>query len=93
MMTCKTCRRPYALDARAFNSMFCSQECMRAGTAPMVTPEVQRLDAECPRHGLVRPVCPKCAGEVGGRAHKDSRWGSREMNHALGIPLRKRHPR
>lgn len=66
---------------------------MRAGTAPIVTPEIKRLEAECPRHGLVRPVCPKCAGETGGRAHEHSPWGSKAMSRAMGLPLRKRRSR
>ncbi len=45
MLTCKTCRRPYQMDARAFNTTYCSYECMRAGTTPDVTPKVTGLDA------------------------------------------------
>jgi len=30
------------------------------------TQKLERLSAECPRHGRVRIVCPKCAGKIGG---------------------------
>jgi hypothetical protein len=41
-------------------------------------PELERLTAECSHHGTVHPVCPKCAGKVGGRKHKGTHWRGRE---------------
>ena len=41
-------------------------------------PELERLTAECPQHGTVHPVCPKCAGKVGGRAHRGTHWRGRK---------------
>jgi hypothetical protein len=93
MLKCKRCRRNYELNGRAFNQTYCSFECMKAATAPLPTPEVERLTAECPRHGVVRPVCPKCAGETGGKANRGSHWGAKWMRRATGQPLRNRGPR
>lgn len=90
-MICKTCGMQYELDARAFNPAYCSYQCMRRGTAP--APEVERLDVECPRHGPVRPVCPKCAGAKGGKAHQGVPWGTSATRRAVGLPLRRRRSR
>jgi len=38
-----------------------------------------RLTAECPAHGTVPVVCPRCAGKQGGRAHRGTTWESKKQ--------------
>jgi hypothetical protein len=53
---------------------------------PMVTDEpvsADRLTAECPVHGTVPVVCPRCAGKAGGRAHRGTRSRRKKELEAL----------
>jgi hypothetical protein len=51
------------------------QEKSAAGAAgqPMATTALEKLSVECPTHGRVPVVCPRCAGKAGGRAHRGTR--------------------
>jgi hypothetical protein len=40
-------------------------------------PKLEKLSAQCPTHGKVPVVCPRCAGKAGGKAHQGTRWKSR----------------
>jgi hypothetical protein len=31
---------------------------------------LEKLSTQCPRHGRIRVVCPKCAGALGGKARQ-----------------------
>jgi hypothetical protein len=42
------------------------------------SPEFVKLTAQCLHHGTVHPVCPKCAGKVGGKRHAGTQWRGRE---------------
>ena len=48
-------------------------------------PKLERLHAECSRHGRVRVVCPKCAGKKGGRGRKGFRKNFAELKRALRL--------
>jgi hypothetical protein len=53
---------------------------------PMVTDNpvaVEKLSVECPIHGTVPVVCPRCAGEVGGRAHRGTTWKRKKAMEAM----------
>jgi hypothetical protein len=50
------------------------QEKSAAGAGePMATAALERLSADCPIHGRVPVVCPRCAGKAGGKAHRGTR--------------------
>jgi hypothetical protein len=38
------------------------------------------LAAECPTHGTVAVVCPRCAGKAGGKAHHGTTWESKKLH-------------
>jgi hypothetical protein len=44
---------------------------------------VEKLSAECPTHGMVPVVCPRCAGKVGGKAHRGTRSRRNKQLKAL----------
>ena len=41
--------------------------------APADNVRLEKLSAECPTHGTVPVVCPRCAGKAGGMAHRGTR--------------------
>jgi hypothetical protein len=43
--------------------------------------KLEKLWAQCPRHGRVRVVCPRCAGKIGGKAKRGR--GHRQRLKAL----------
>jgi hypothetical protein len=69
-------------------------------TEPKTT-QIEKLCADCPTHGTVRVVCPRCAGKAGGRAHRGTRSWKVGLSRVLeacegldlpeGLPSRKRH--
>lgn len=61
------------------------QEKSAAGAAgePMVTTALEKLSAECPIHGTVPVVCPRCAGKAGGKAHRGTRSRRKKDLEAL----------
>jgi hypothetical protein len=44
---------------------------------------LEKLSAECPTHGTVPVVCPRCAGKVGGKRHKGTTWKLKKELKAL----------
>ncbi len=48
-------------------------------------PKLKRLSADCPIHGKVRVVCPRCAGKMGGRGRRRHRQNIAELKLALGL--------
>lgn len=44
---------------------------------------VHKLSAECPTHGNVPVVCPRCAGKAGGKAHRGTRSRRKKELKAL----------
>lgn len=41
---------------------------------------VEKLSAECPTHGTVPVVCPRCAGKAGGKRHKGTTWKRKKLH-------------
>jgi hypothetical protein len=50
---------------------------------PMAATGLEKLFAECPTHGTVSMVCPRCAGKVGGKAHRGTRSRRKKELKAL----------
>lgn len=44
---------------------------------------VHKLSAECPAHGTVPVVCPRCAGTAGGKAHRGTQSRRKKELEAL----------
>jgi hypothetical protein len=50
---------------------------------PMITDNpvaVEKLSSECPTHGMVPVVCPRCAGKQGGKRHKGTTWKRKRLH-------------
>lgn len=41
---------------------------------------VEKLSVECPVHGTVPVVCPRCAGKRGGKQHKGTTWKRKRLD-------------
>jgi hypothetical protein len=54
-------------------------------------PKLEKLSAECPTHGTVPVVCPRCAGKAGGRAHRGTRSKHTKGLEALETARRALH--
>jgi hypothetical protein len=51
--------------------------------APVAADEpvtVPHLIADCPTHGTVPVVCPRCAGKAGGKRHKGTTWKRKRLD-------------